>query len=91
MKDWTIAVSVCLLTAQTASAQSNAGSLFGTVVGPDGAPVVNVPIRAVNAATSTRRANVQLDERTLRAAEAGWGKIRRFGGDAVLRIRIVSK
>jgi len=80
MKDWKIAVSVCLLlTAQTANAQSNAGSLVGTVVGPDGAPVANVPIRAVNAATGT-------DARTYSSATGRYELPKLPGGKYVVSV-----
>ena len=51
---WKLVVAAgVLLVAQTAGAQSDTGSLVGRVVGPDGAAVADVPIRAVNAAAGT--------------------------------------
>ena len=38
---------------QTAISQQPSSSLFGVVVGPDGSPVAEAPIRAVNAVTGT--------------------------------------
>jgi hypothetical protein len=80
MRDWKTVISVCLLlTAQTAAAQTNSGSLFGIVVGPDGAPVVNVPIRAVNAATST-------DARTYTSASGRYELPKLPGGKYVVSV-----
>lgn len=53
MKVTLLAIAGWLLLAHVASAQSAAGSLVGRVVGPSGAAVANLPIRAVNTAAGT--------------------------------------
>ena len=51
---WKTVFCVCaLLISQTANAQSGSGSLFGSVLGPNGAAVPDAPIRAVNVVMGT--------------------------------------